>query len=162
MTSRNGGNGGGHQGQASGNANKNTGDNDNRTGSETGGSDRGGNERSASDKGAGDAKQGKGAGDAKQGKGGENRQQAQGTERQDDEDINIDQMVATQLDPFTWWTDAVAAALGLPPDGVVDHYHPLRLLEKINLKLLETGKTDDLGAVVSTDTLDVSAAVKLA
>ncbi len=80
-----------------------------------------------------------------------------GTPRdEDDEDLDIDDLVATQLDPFIWWTGTVAEQLGLPPDGVVYHYHPMRLLERLNLLLLETGKSDDLGAVVSTDTLDVS------
>ncbi|MEQ1920031.1 MAG: hypothetical protein ABL955_12610, partial [Elusimicrobiota bacterium] len=32
----------------------------------------------------------------------------------------------------------VTVALGLPPDGTVYHYHPMRLIERLNLKLLET------------------------
>lgn len=74
----------------------------------------------------------------------------------DDENLDIDDLVATQLDPFVWWTETVAAELGLPPDGAVYHYHPMRLLERINLMLLDTGPSNDLGAAVSTDTLNVT------
>lgn len=57
----------------------------------------------------------------------------------DDEDFDLGALVEEQLDPFIWWTEPVAAALGLPKDGAVFHYHPLRFLEKINLRLLDRG-----------------------
>lgn len=53
----------------------------------------------------------------------------------DDEDLDIDQMVEDQLKPFLWWSNDVAVALGLPSDGVVYHYHPIRFIEWINGRL---------------------------
>ncbi len=57
----------------------------------------------------------------------------------DDDDLDIGALVADQLDPFIWWTEPVAVALGLPKDGTVYHYHPMRFIEKINLRLLDKG-----------------------
>lgn len=57
----------------------------------------------------------------------------------DDEDLDIGALAEEQLEPFTWWTEPVAAALGLPKDGKVYHYHPMRFLEKLNLRLLDHG-----------------------
>ncbi len=63
----------------------------------------------------------------------------------DDEDLDIDAMVAEQLTPFLWWTNAVAAKLGLPADGVVCHYHPIRFIEWVNAKLQSgAGKADEV------------------
>jgi len=45
----------------------------------------------------------------------------------------------SHVEPFIWWTEPVAIALGLPKDGTVYHYHPMRFLEKINLRLLDRG-----------------------
>jgi N-acetylmuramoyl-L-alanine amidase len=67
----------------------------------------------------------------------------------DDEDIDVDAMVEEQLKPFLWWTNDVATALGLPSDGVVYHYHPIRFIEWINGKLAA-------GASTAADTVDVS------
>ncbi len=50
----------------------------------------------------------------------------------DDEDLDIARMVKEQLEPFLWWTDAVAKGLGLPSSGIVYHYHPLRFIEFAN------------------------------
>ncbi|MBE7450303.1 MAG: N-acetylmuramoyl-L-alanine amidase [Kofleriaceae bacterium] len=60
----------------------------------------------------------------------------------DDEDLDIGALVSDQLDPFIWWTEPVAAALGLPRDGTVFHYHPMRFIEKVNLKLADRGSHD--------------------
>ncbi|MEZ4402687.1 MAG: N-acetylmuramoyl-L-alanine amidase [Kofleriaceae bacterium] len=50
----------------------------------------------------------------------------------DDDDYDIDAMVEEQLVPFLWWTDEVARQLGLPANGIVYHYHPLRFIEYAN------------------------------
>ncbi len=53
----------------------------------------------------------------------------------DDEDLDVRALVDEQLRPFLWWTADVAAALGLPSDGVVYHYHPIRFIEWVNARL---------------------------
>ena len=75
----------------------------------------------------------------------------------DDDDYDLDELVASQLDPFIWWTEPVADALGLPADGVVYHYHPIRLLEKLNQRLT-AGKEERLEEteVVSTEATKVT------
>jgi hypothetical protein len=60
----------------------------------------------------------------------------------DDEDVDLAALVADQLAPFLWWTADVAAALGLPSDGVVCHYHPIRFIEWVNARL-QLGATAD-------------------
>jgi hypothetical protein len=49
----------------------------------------------------------------------------------------IDQLVAEQITPSLWWTEAVARHCRLPPDGVVYHYHPINFIRWINDKLIE-------------------------
>ncbi len=75
----------------------------------------------------------------------------------DDEDLDIGALVADQLDPFIWWTEPVAAALGLPKDGTVYHYHPMRFIEKINLRLLDRGgQVIDPSAAQLVDTTKIT------
>jgi len=50
----------------------------------------------------------------------------------DDEDLSIDVMVAEQLTPFIWWTDAVSKELKLANNATVYHYHPIRFMEYVN------------------------------
>lgn len=50
----------------------------------------------------------------------------------DDEDMKISTLVDEQLAPFTWWTEKVATALGLPANATVFHYHPIRFIEYAN------------------------------
>ncbi|HUQ04859.1 MAG TPA: N-acetylmuramoyl-L-alanine amidase [Kofleriaceae bacterium] len=57
----------------------------------------------------------------------------------DDLDYDIGALAQDQLEPFIWWTEPVATALNLPKDGTVYHYHPMRFIEKINLRLLDRG-----------------------
>jgi hypothetical protein len=75
----------------------------------------------------------------------------------DDEDIDIGALAADQLDPFIWWTAPVAQALGLPQDGTVYHYHPMRFIEKINLRLLDRGgQVIDASQVREVDTSKIT------
>lgn len=74
----------------------------------------------------------------------------------DDEDYDIDAMVEEQLKPFLWWTSDVAAALGLPSDGVVYHYHPIRFIEWVNAKLQSGEGKEDVVAVHDTKEIDTT------
>ncbi|HET6610532.1 MAG TPA: N-acetylmuramoyl-L-alanine amidase [Kofleriaceae bacterium] len=58
------------------------------------------------------------------------------------------ELVADQIDPSLWWTDAVARHAALPKDGVVYHYHPVTFVKFVNQKLLEANAlaADGLGA----------------
>lgn len=74
----------------------------------------------------------------------------------DDEDYNIIMIADEQLDPFTWWTEPVASAIGLN-DGTVYHYHPMRFLEHVNLRLLDRGgQTLSASAAQQVDTSQVT------
>ncbi len=48
------------------------------------------------------------------------------------------QLVAEQIEPGLWWTDEVSEHTGLPPDGLVYHYHPVTFIRWVNEKILET------------------------
>ena len=50
----------------------------------------------------------------------------------------IDSLYADQIEPGLWWSEAVADHAGLPPDGVVYHYHPVTFIRWLNEKILET------------------------
>lgn len=50
----------------------------------------------------------------------------------DDEDLKLGTLIDEQLAPFTWWTEKVASGLGLPVNGTVFHYHPIRFIEYAN------------------------------
>jgi N-acetylmuramoyl-L-alanine amidase len=50
----------------------------------------------------------------------------------------IDALVAEQIEPGLWWTDEVSEHTGLPPDGLVYHYHPVTFIRWVNEKILET------------------------
>ena len=74
----------------------------------------------------------------------------------DDETIDIPAMVEEQLTPYLWWTNDVASALGLPADGVVAHYHPIRFIEWVNAKLLSGAGKEEVVDVTSTKEIDTS------
>lgn len=76
---------------------------------------------------------------------------------EDDEDLDIGAMVDEQLTPFLWWSNEVAAALGLPADGVVCHYHPIRFIEWVNAKLASgASKADGPVDVAETRAIDTN------
>ncbi|HVV88518.1 MAG TPA: N-acetylmuramoyl-L-alanine amidase [Kofleriaceae bacterium] len=74
----------------------------------------------------------------------------------DDEDLDVDEMVEDQLKPFLWWTNDVAVALGLPSDGVVYHYHPIRFIEWVNSKLAEGSSKETVVAAAETTEIDTN------
>lgn len=74
----------------------------------------------------------------------------------DDEDLDIDAMVEEQLKPFLWWTNDVASALGLPADGVVYHYHPIRFIEWVNTKLQSGAGKEEVVNVSETREIDTN------
>ena len=74
----------------------------------------------------------------------------------DDEDYDIDAMVDEQLKPYLWWTNDVAVALGLPSDGVVYHYHPIRFIEWVNAKLQEGAGKEEVVSVTETKEIDTT------
>lgn len=76
----------------------------------------------------------------------------------DDEDLGpIKDLVDQQIAPLTWWSEPVATALGLPTHGTVYHYHPIRFLEYINLRLLDTGdQAITASAAVSVESTGVT------
>ncbi len=74
----------------------------------------------------------------------------------DDENYDILKLAEEQLDPFVWWTEPVATAIGLN-DGTVYHYHPMRFLEYVNLRLLDRGGQNiDVTAARQVDTTQVT------
>lgn len=73
----------------------------------------------------------------------------------DDEKLDIARMVADQLTPFTWWTDPVAKALGLPASAIVYHYHPLKFIEYANQAHKAAAVAIDVNAKILDDNSDV-------
>jgi N-acetyl-anhydromuramyl-L-alanine amidase AmpD len=53
---------------------------------------------------------------------------------------DIAALVAAQVAPAVWWTDAIAERAGLPRDGIVVHYHPVSFLEILQKSLHEEKK----------------------
>lgn len=47
-------------------------------------------------------------------------------------------LVDEQITPGLWWTEAIAEHAGLPADGFVYHYHPIRFVGWVNEKIIET------------------------
>jgi len=74
----------------------------------------------------------------------------------DDEDVDIDAMVEEQLAPYLWWTGDVATALGLPSDGIVCHYHPIRFIEWVNARLQSGAGKEEVVDVSATKEIDTT------
>lgn len=55
----------------------------------------------------------------------------------------IDALVAEQITPGLWWDARVAAHCKLPPDGAVNHYHPVAFLGWFHQQLLEAAAADN-------------------
>jgi N-acetylmuramoyl-L-alanine amidase len=59
----------------------------------------------------------------------------------------IAELVEEQITPGLWWDDRVALHAGLPTDGLVYHYHPIRFIQWINEKMLETAAASPVAVI---------------